>query len=542
MINYLYYEDICLYEILKNSEQIKNKMESAFDDKYVDEKTKEYIKKKLTNVYRIRNNAFVVLLKNEYKCIKKDDSLIMNINGEEFIFNGKAIKTVLQKDYDSVMSKCLDNTESVLEEIEEETPIPSIKDEVPVVKEIEKVETKIDLEVTSKLETDQKLEVAPELNAQPNIQPKIIPEAKIENNDQPEIKVEKLNKEEGVEETPVKEETQYIKENALEGETETNPDIQIEIEKNEDPDNEMKNDDVDIEALIEELRKETKREEYINQDKPEIGGKKKFENNDGTLLSIASRTGEGIQEQGFERIVFDEEDDLVKKYDELIFDIYKIKVKDFKEKEPLTKLIKKKNVNNEDKEEVREIELYVVPLTIPEDGDSLSSDILVIIKDAAGSGYYTSDITGRKSVIASNSDHSFIVTGSWEKGKFKTNVRATGKTLTDKREVSREVYNIRPRFMDKAKLGHPVMFLKEEYINGDIKKLKIHSIPLAIRKNKTDIAPTIYCMDSISDDKRVVYSAKDKDKVLFEFEDEIYRITSMWDGEYFESEIEQIDR
>ena len=215
------------------------------------------------------------------------------------------------------------------------------------------------------------------------------------------------------------------------------------------------------------------------------------------------------------------ENDTQKTTKELLFDIYKFKLKKMDE------------AGKASDTETEEITLRVMPLNIPADGNAISSDVLVYMKSERGSGCFFSAIKGRKTVMADDKKHSFLVTGQWQDGKFVSTVRPTNKTLTTRSELERTVTRVRPE--TECGMGHPILMAAE-----DDNTVKVHCLPLAEKNEEDGLVPMIYCLE-YNGAERLTYKTKDKNYIIFDAKGIVCKVSGKWDHDALKCEIERVN-
>ena len=183
--------------------------------------------------------------------------------------------------------------------------------------------------------------------------------------------------------------------------------------------------------------------------------------------------------------------------------------------------------------ETEEITLRVMPLNIPADGNAISSDVLVYMKSERGSGCFFSAIKGRKTVMADDKKHSFLVTGQWQDGKFVSTVRPTNKTLTTRSELERTVTRVRPE--TECGMGHPILMAAE-----DDNTVKVHCLPLAEKNEEDGLVPMIYCLE-YNGTERLTYKTKDKNYIIFDAKGIVCKVSGKWDKDSLKCEIERVN-
>ena len=178
---------------------------------------------------------------------------------------------------------------------------------------------------------------------------------------------------------------------------------------------------------------------------------------------------------------------------------------------------------------VRDIKIYVFPLSIPENGKEISSDVLVYITQDDKSGSYCSSVSGIKSVNVATDIHNFLVRGSWDNGKFDTNLYAAGETLAQQCELSRTKEEIRPEGK-VPHVGHPYILVKIEYTDGD-EKLLVHACPVATQNEEDGLCKTVYLTENPKKQERELYTTKKSNIINFQFEEEILSMKSLWEND-----------
>lgn len=104
--------------ILVNSTLLRNSLESEV--KIQSKKTKDggkevvsLYKRKLKSIYKIRNNAYAILLTRGFKCYKEDNILYMNLENKLYDCPVNSLKTILGNNYETIINKVLINKENI---------------------------------------------------------------------------------------------------------------------------------------------------------------------------------------------------------------------------------------------------------------------------------------------------------------------------------------------------------------------------------------------------------------------------------------------
>ena len=600
MMNRLFNEDVTYHQMFLLADKVKTVLES--EKQLENDPVLALMKKrKLQSVYRIRNNAFSLLLRDGFKVEKRDKNgetfIIMNIDGEEYDCKESVLKTLLQKDYDPVIEKCLTADKECVMEKEEITDKSDFEDEKETatekeidLKPVEKDEPleepvqaeedmkEVKLEDNNETDISEKVDMSTPVVDNPILEDSAIPTEEISRVDS-EMKSE-VEIEEKAEESIIHDEIIEINDTEENQSEPADKETLDDIKEEEKPEPEITEDglteedkvetfveseDVSAQDVSNESAQEPEETPVVNEDNNSTDIKTESEINDEENVKeeeaseVAEKKDEAVKEEvkdpvsekndseeksiyhfveeGKEpAVVLNDptETDSEKSADDFIMDIYKIKVRDIKDN-TLTAV-----TTDAGDEKTKEITLNIVPLSVPEDGSSFSHDIAVYLKCDTGEGTFASKLSGRKTVMVGTKEHSFLVTGTWEGGKFTTKVRPTNKTLVQQAEVSREVFRVRPVSESGAAVGHPVLFIEAEE-NGEISKLKVHCIPKGETNGKDGLAPAVYCLDNEKTDERLLYKTKDKNHIIFEFEGNYYKVKSKWEGNKFISEIDKLD-
>jgi len=125
-------EDLVYAQILRNSDEAKNYLEAKRDSEIEEnaekiEEISEKYKNKLQSIYRIRNNAFALMLRQGFECTafkegKENEEHIyleLEINGTKYVTEAISIKNVLFKDFENIISQSFnsDSSKIALEEV-----------------------------------------------------------------------------------------------------------------------------------------------------------------------------------------------------------------------------------------------------------------------------------------------------------------------------------------------------------------------------------------------------------------------------------------
>lgn len=556
-VNQIFNDTYYTAKILVDATRLRNTLETNRDleiDDVEDTNEKQEIlnnyKRKLQSIYRIRNNAFSFLLKNGFQCtykIDEDDNnkiFYMNIEGTVYDCKESAVKNILGKDYEEVVKYCLsdDEFQEILKEeaelekqIEEETNIKKSETEKSENHKTSKSsETSVSMEAT-----DEALDTFMELNS-------LLVEAENDTVEQPE-KIEQ----------PKKQPKRCPRCFAIieDGKTvcdfcgyDTEAKEMLSREELTEMDDSEEFSEEDIDRMFEELEKRLNEEAAKKEEAERLEQEEKSKP---TPISY-------INEDEFKtvRLYNPEKSEPFKHKNDLILDIYTLELKDPKPEEDPNNATQHKEDHRrkrkdeyeeellaeqeaeEEEEQTREVKIFVYPLSVPETGNELSSEILVYIMQDGNYGAFCSGVDGINSVKVNTNIHNFIVRGTWENGNFETKIFANGKTLADNCEVSRKKEEIRPDNIIAAKLGHPITFLTVEYTDGT-ETMKIHAVPLTDKNDEDGYAKTLYLMENVNKKERKLFVTKSVNYITFEFENEIYKATSQWtDDNIFKMNVE----
>lgn len=553
--------------ILANATKLRDTLEKNKDIEIQNASTeteKEEIentyKRKLQAIYRIRNNAYSYLLTNKFQCTyeinKEDNSKIFYMNIEGIIYDCKesAVKNILGKEYETIVQYCLPQ-EEYTQIIEEK----SIKEEATIVTKPAQKNKKDKTSISNDI-ADQLLDVL---------------ESDIEifgDDNLLDIKKD-LNKNK-IDIIPIKEESSdnNIQKNNVD---EITNDLNIASKISRCPRcfaplNENQ-DTCDFCGYEITVKKTLTREELANKDVEDEFSEEDIdkmfeeleqrlnETNNNTNVTIKTITPKlevetTIDPEDLEtvRLYNPEKSEPMKKRSEMIMDIYTLKLKDPKQQNDDGTQIKEEHRRkrkseyeaelNSPHEEIiedeiiREVKIFVYPLSVPESGSELSSEILVFITQDGNCGSFCSGLTGINSVKVNTNIHNFIVRGQWDNGNFITKVIGNGKTLIDSCEIERVKEEIRPDDIVAAKLGHPITFLSVEYVDGT-ETVKIHAVPISDENEEDGYAKTLYLMENVNLKERKLFITKASNYITFEFEEEIYKATAKWKDDTFKMKV-----
>ena len=491
-MNRLFNENVMYHEMLMLADKVKNELEAEKATKELTEDLEKSYKRKLQCIYRIRNNAFSLMLRNGLKCTKKmidgEDHIILNIDGTEYVCKEAVLKTLLQKEYDEVIERALDTNE-----VEHETTHPVEKEPVH---EVKKEEVKPEPVKVEEVKEPKKESVEAE-------NPEPVQEVKMEQVEPEEVKTEP--------EMPKQEEKVKV---------ETVPVQRKEVEP------------IPVEPKTADYKVEVPEPELIPEPEPKPEPEPIQEPAVEPVLSTPEETKipevreivyKNYEEKAEPAVKVNEinENDTQKTTKELLFDIYKFKLKKMDE------------AGKASDTETEEITLRVMPLNIPADGNAISSDVLVYMKSERGSGCFFSAIKGRKTVMADDKKHSFLVTGQWQDGKFVSTVRPTNKTLTTRSELERTVTRVRPE--TECGMGHPILMAVE-----DDNTVKVHCLPLAEKNEEDGLVPMIYCLE-YNGTERLTYKTKDKNYIIFDAKGIVCKVSGKWNNDSLKCEIERVN-
>lgn len=551
MVNHLFDENVTYYHMFLLADKAKTVLEKERDDLSANDALTDDLsllyKRKLQNLYRIRNNSFVLLLRNGVKCTKipmdGDCIISIDVDGDVHVCKESVLKTILQKDYDIVLKKA---TSELIDEMPVSTDEKSDKQNESVE---EKVETENNLSNSEKKQDEVIEEKTEPTENEEKIDTVITDETSTTKEMKlDELKLDEMKLENEEEQTVTNEENEVSEQNEEHSDTKENKNVSEinNLEETELKETEMSDDNEDKNDVKEDIE-ETK--EKVN-DIPLTTDAELKDNTTNVIPPVVEPMPHKIEFHTFKEggepdveLIEPIRDENKKNAAQMIMDVYKIKVKNFvdeqaKEDDGKFKLFgKKEKAETAPVADESVITLRIIPLSIPINGNSFTSDILVYMQCDTGSGCFYSNTKGRKTVIADNKMHSFLITGSWENGRFKTVVRPTNKTLTNQAEISRELERIRAVDKFDAGIGHPVLFIKK---NEDTNLLKIHVLPKENENGKDGMAPAVYCMEDLTKDERFTYRTKEKNQVIFEFKDGVYKIYSKWENDDLVTTIEKI--
>lgn len=579
-INQIFNDIYFSTRILANATRLRDTLEYTRDnelDLIGNEEEKalitEQYRKKLQSVYRIRNNAYSYLLKNGFQCTYKidetDNSKIfyMNIEGTVYDCKESAIKNILGKEYEETVKYCLSEEEFAKIASENKKEVVDIKKDTVTLNEktvnLNKEESSQNDLLDSFIDFNEMIDLIPQnttkkqvnVEAPSNVIP-VFDEIPTKTEEKPMVEeplVESAKEEPKKVEKP-KKINRCSRCFAPMDENETtcgfcgyniNASTKLSKEEFDAMDDTDDFSEEDIDKMFEELEK---RLNALNEEKTVTTT---------TTISLDTSKPDLVTEEPEDnetvRLYNPEKSEPSKKRSEMIMDVYTLKLKDPKpdvdETEAVPEvqkrmrksaLLEANNIEEEEEDDsiVREIKIYIYPLSVPETGTELSSEILIYITQDNACGAFCSPISGVNSVKVNTNIHNFIVRGQWDNGNFITKVIPNGKTLLDNCEIERKKETIRPEDIIAAKLGHPVTFLSIEYVDGT-ETMKIHAVPLSDTNELDGYTRTLYLMENINQKERKIFMTKNNtNHITFEFEDEIYKATSKWDNDKFKMKVE----
>lgn len=537
--------------ILSSATRLRDTLELKRDneiDLAQNEEEKEEIannyKRRLQSIYRIRNNVYALLLKSGFTCSYKEQEdgskiFYMNIEGTTYDCMENAIKNILGKEYTEIVKKCLpdDVYQKILKE-ENEKLLEANK-----IKAVEKNKNK---EIVSTTLADNMLAMLEEEYDTVDVKSNNLSD----NQTEKQISAPSSNPIEQKKVEPNKKTAKATRCTRCfaplsEGQTvcdfcgyDLNAKKVLSREEMNAMDAVDEFSEEDIDKMFEELEKRLNDLEN-KSDKPSTTN---TNNNTDTLDAEDFETV---------RLYNPEKSEPMKKRSEMIMDIYTLKLKDPKDENQKKEEVKEEHrrkrkneidipapvIEEEDDDFIREVKIYVYPLSVPESGTELSSEILVYITQDGACGSFCSELTGINTVRVNTNIHNFIVRGQWENGNFITKVISNGKTLVDNCEIERIKEEIRPDDIIAAKLGHPITFLSVEYVDGT-ETLKIHAVPIADENDYDGYAKTLYLMENVNLRERKLFITKSTNYITFEFEDEIYKASAKWKENTFKMKVE----
>ena len=527
----LYDENLFCYQILKQADFVRKEMESVY--KSLNENDKKEYKKRLQQIYRIKNNTFCLLIRNGFKCNRLGEDLVMSINGDRFVCKEAAIKTIFQKEYDSL------NFIEKSEEAECVAAMGSTESNQDKTKEVEKSKTETDDSQKQELseKTNSKIQNA-ESTANNNESNK----PDMETKDEDRI----TEKHEGIKENKAITESENIQPNTTENEinivevpkepVEDDPPTQEDNLKEETGQESIS---FELERLAAKLKDEKNVKENnakeINEKESDLKETEKCEPQPKQEKSQVAEYLEDQEEQEAPKakLIYPNDTDAKKAKKELIMDIYTLTMKTPQPKETQQKIRRRHNEPQPKAEiQTEQIELRVLPLSIPVEEEELSTEILVYVKTTTGDGVFASSKEGRKSINVETDKYAFVVRGEWKHGEFHSSVYAAGETLAEKYELNRNLREIRPDDIEKAKLGHPLVYVRDEYEeDGEEKEtvFKIHAIPLRMRNSENGACNSVFYME-LPENKNTSYISTEKGYIVYKVDEEIYKISAKWEN------------
>ena len=201
--------------------------------------------------------------------------------------------------------------------------------------------------------------------------------------------------------------------------------------------------------------------------------------------------------------------DYERTFNNMVLDFYKIKVSVLDESGKITK------------EEMAT--LTVAPMTIPESGSKMVTDICACLKDSKDTKGTVVLPEGKTTLTLKNDDYTVIIRGSWENGDFKSNISVIGRGVQIKHQMAKK--EIRPKSMEGIGIGHNVLYLDHA--------TTVHIIPVTFNNSLFGFTELmlVVCKDYGIDRDAECIITKGKPDISVKGEKYNYTMSGKWDNE-----------
>ena len=290
-------------------------------------------------------------------------------------------------------------------------------------------------------------------------------------------------------------------------------------------------DENDIKKILDEIKadyEKAKKEEEAAKKAAEEEEKKK-----GTYIDYNAAP------KSYERDTFKEvkmyspnDSDPIKKKVELICDIYKIKaydrpVEENNDEEEDTgrrmtlEEARAKEEAKKDKGKLREITVVVFPLTVPENGNSRTSECAIYVEEDGARGCFSSVYGKTGTVVCETQYHIYKFQWNWIEGVPSSRFIYDG--LEREAMVEVRQIEIRPSDISVVGYGHPYATLVQKYIDGD-EKICIHALNIPdVEPDNDGKIPCLFVLeDPNSEDRRVMITNPENYQCTFGFNNSMY--------------------
>lgn len=439
--------------ILRESEKLCASLKSKWNEKQ-DKKTEL----QLREAFKIRNNAFVGLMRESFPCSFIRDfeldsngivAFVINVDGDIFECRDNVIRDILGDNYDAIVKEYI-NTQEKSEKTEKIIP----KDEI----KIKDVDKSVEENVNKNIELDTN-NIVTKINTKEDVLPSI-------------------NQEEKSCVETIQDKSCVLVENEVDkkGCVDVNKDLEVCAGKQSEH-AELKSEEKEKSKAKIKEKKPKSTFSYIEPSEPEPR----------------------------------------KKLDTMLFDFNDVGI------------INKENKTGE------YVNFTIAPLSIPTSGDAIVCDIFVCMETNEKKKIFVSEKNGIKTVSTKIGEYEFLVKGSFEKGKFVSEIYPANTMTSDKYIKKEDKTSYNPKNFKNIGFGHVVDFIKNE----DELNSKIHIIPLELENNGSGMVNIMVCVDD-PDGVRQTYVADDN-IIIHKSGKLTYQIFGYWENDEFISKIKLRD-
>jgi hypothetical protein len=171
------------------------------------------------------------------------------------------------------------------------------------------------------------------------------------------------------------------------------------------------------------------------------------------------------------------------------------------------------------------VNFTIVPLSIPEQGEELVSDILVCAETPSEKKVFVSGKNGQKSIITNIGVYEFIIRGSWKDGSFISSIHPANQQIIEEYEKNEEKNSIIPKDLKNIGYGHNVIFYEE----SDNSTSKIHIIPLDLQNNSVGMVNIMVCIEKATGERLIMVS--NNNMLLYKTGDNEVQMFGYWEND-----------
>lgn len=299
-------------------------------------------------------------------------------------------------------------------------------------------------------------------------------------------------------------------------------------------------DENDIKRILEEIKADyerAKKEEEEAEEKARLAAEEEARKN-GTKVDL-SQAPKGYARDNFKdvKMYSPSNSDPIKLKDELVCDIYKIKIMDpeVEEKDDIEEIMHERRLTVEEQKQllaqkaaqhkervVRDITVYLYPIVVPENGNDRFTQIGIYIEEDDQCGCYCSDYNKGGTLVAKTQYHELRFQMSWQEGVLTSRIIAG---VEEPNIIEAKKIEIRPSDLSVVGYGHPYLTLSIEYLDGT-ETLHIHALYVPdTEPDKDGMMRCVYILENPKEnDRQMIPPKRNSYKAIFGFEDRVYTI------------------